>query len=179
VNSPIFAAQPNTGHLAVASLGDRLHAVITQNVDGLHQKAGTPDEKVIEVHGSAHRYSCIGCRDEGPIEVMLNRVRAGEVDPPCTNCGGIVKTATISFGQALVPAVIDRAFQVASQANVFVAIGSTLQVYPVANTVPVACQAGARLIIVNAQPTQFDSVADVVLNGSISEILPVLFSPAG
>ena len=151
---------------------------ITQNVDGLHQKAGTADHKVIEVHGSAHRYSCIGCHDEGPIEVMLDRVRAGEVDPPCTRCGGIVKTATISFGQALIPEVIDRAFEVATQADVFVAIGSTLQVYPVANTVPVARQSGARLIIVNGQPTQFDSIADLVLSGSISEILPLLFSVA-
>lgn len=178
LTSPLFSSQPNRGHHAITALehAARLHAVITQNVDELHQKAGVPATKVIEVHGTAHRFNCLGCGDEGPIEVMLNRVRAGERDPSCDRCGGIVKTATISFGQALVPEVIDRAFQVAGEADVFVAVGSTLQVYPVANTLPLAHRTGARTVIVNAQETQFDDVAGAVLRGSISEILPVIFS---
>jgi NAD-dependent deacetylase len=105
---------------------------------------------------------------------VLDRVRAGEDDPPCRDCGGILKSDTISFGQQLVPEVIDRAMRVAADAEVFVAVGSTLQVYPVAGAVDIARAAGAKVIIVNAQPTAFDDVADAVLPGSISEVLPAI-----
>ena len=152
----------------------KLHALITQNIDELHQVAGNSPDKVIEVHGSMRRFMCWGCGMRGPMQKVLDRVRAGEEDPPCRDCGGILKSDTISFGQQLVPEVIDRAMQVAAEADVFVAVGSTLQVYPVAGAVDIARNAGAKVIIVNAQPTAFDDVADAVLPGSISEILPAI-----
>jgi NAD-dependent deacetylase len=108
------------------------------------------------------------------MQSVLDRVRAGEEDPPCALCGGILKSDTISFGQALVPEVIDRAMQVAGEADLLLAIGSTLQVYPVAGAVPLASRAGARVVIVNAEPTAMDDVADALLRGSIGEILPAI-----
>jgi NAD-dependent deacetylase len=176
MDSPAWSARPNAGHRAVAELArqERLLAVVTQNVDGLHQAAGLPDELVVEVHGTMRRVRCWSCDDVRPMAYALERVRAGEDDPPCELCGGILKSDTISFGQQLVPEVIERAFAVADQADVLLAVGSTLQVYPVANVVPVAKQAGARVVIVNAEPTQFDMLADAVLAGQISEILPAL-----
>jgi NAD-dependent deacetylase len=114
----------------------------------------------------------------GPMQLVLDRVRAGEEDPACRDCGGILKSDTISFGQQLVPEVIDRAMRVAADADVFLAVGSTLQVYPVAGAVDIARAAGAKVIIVNAQPTAFDDVADAVFPGSISEILPAILGSA-
>jgi NAD-dependent deacetylase len=174
--SPAYTARPNNGHRALAELEKRgkLHALITQNVDGLHQRAGIPTEKVIEVHGNLHRAMCLSCGWRDDMQIVLARVRAGEEDPACAECGGILKSDTISFGQALIPEVIDRAMQVAAEADVLLAVGSTLQVYPVAGAVPLAKQAGAKLVILNAQPTQFDELADAVLNTSIGEALPFL-----
>jgi NAD-dependent deacetylase len=174
--SPAWTAQPNAGHLAIVELEKRtkLHALITQNIDELHQQAGNSPEKVIEVHGSMRRFMCWGCGMRGPMQRVLERVRAGDEDPACRDCGGVLKSDTISFGQQLVPEVIDRAMQVAAEADVFVAIGSTLQVYPVAGAVEIARAAGARVVIVNAEPTAFDDVADAVLRGSISAILPAI-----
>jgi NAD-dependent deacetylase len=178
--SPAWAAKPNAGHLALVHLERRqkLHALITQNIDELHQQAGNSPEKVIEVHGSMRRFMCWGCGMRGPMQLVLERVRAGEEDPACRTCGGILKSDTISFGQQLVPEVIDRAMQVAAEADLFVAVGSTLQVYPVAGAVDVARSAGAKVIIVNAQPTPYDEVADAVLPGSISEVLPAILGSA-
>lgn len=169
-----WRAQPNAGHLALVDLErqGKLHALITQNIDELHQLAGNSPEKVIEVHGTVRKVVCMGCGWRGPMLETLERVRAGEADPPCLACGGILKSATISFGQALVPEVIDRAMMVAAQADLLLAVGSTLQVYPVAGAVPAAKSAGAKVAIVNAQPTAMDDIADAVLPGSISEILP-------
>jgi len=169
-----LCAQPNAGHLALVELERRgkLHALITQNIDELHQIAGNSPEKVIEVHGTVRKAMCMSCGWRGPMQETLERVRAGEADPPCLACGGILKSATISFGQALVPEVIDRALAVAAQADLLVAVGSTLQVYPVAGAVPAAKAAGAKVAIVNRDPTAMDEVADAVLPGSISEILP-------
>ncbi len=176
LESPAWTAKPNNGHLALAELDKRgkLHALITQNIDGLHQHAGIPAEKVIEVHGTLRKVMCLSCGWRDDMQVALARVRAGEADPECKTCGGILKSDTISFGQALVPEVIDRAMQAAREAEVLLAVGSTLQVYPVAGAVPLAKQAGAKLVILNAQPTQFDDLADVVLNTSIGEALPFL-----
>jgi NAD-dependent deacetylase len=176
LHSPTWHARPNAGHDAIVALERRgkLHALVTQNVDELHQQAGSTRGLVVEVHGTMRRYHCWGCGDEGPIEVMMDRVRAGEPDPACTHCGGIIKSATISFGQSLVPEVIDRAMRVADEADVLVAIGTTLQVYPVANMVPRARAAGAAVVIVNAEPTKMDHHADVVLRGNASEILPAI-----
>jgi NAD-dependent deacetylase len=176
VAHPAWRAKPNAGHLALVSLekSGRLHALVTQNIDGLHQVAGNSAAKVIEVHGTIHEVVCMHCEWRGPMQATLDRVRAGEEDPACRSCGGILKSATISFGQALVPEVIDRAMQAAQEADVLLAIGTTLNVYPVANTVPLAKSAGAKVIILNAEPTPMDAMADSVLRGMIGEILPRL-----
>ncbi len=174
VASPAWNAVPNAGHRALLAIERRgaLHALITQNIDGLHQKAGHASERVIEVHGTMHRVTCWGCGWKGPMLPVLARVTAGEQDPACERCAGILKSDTISFGQALVPAVIERAMQVAAEADLLLAVGTSLQVYPVANAIPAAHAAGAKVVIVNAQPTPFDVIAAAVLSGPISEILP-------
>lgn len=171
-----WQARPNAGHLALVELERRgkLHALITQNVDELHQIAGNSADKVIEVHGTIRRVMCWSCGQRSPMPETLARVRAGEADPHCLVCGGILKSDTISFGQALVPEVIDRAMTVAGEADLMLAIGSTLQVYPVAGAVPLAKRAGARVVILNAEPTPLDDLADAVLRGSISEVLPAI-----
>ena len=173
---PAWTAEPNAGHRALVELerSGRLHALITQNIDGLHQRAGNSPALVIEVHGTLHTAACLSCGQRLPMRVVLERVRAGEEDPQCRACGGILKSDTISFGQALVPYVIDRAMRAAAEADCVLAVGSTLQVYPVAGVVPAAKSAGASLIVVNAQPTAFDDIADVTLGGSISDVLPEL-----
>jgi NAD-dependent deacetylase len=173
---PAWTAEPNAGHRALAALERRgkLHALITQNIDGLHQRAGVSAEKVIEVHGTLHKVICLSCGWRGPMQETLDRVRAGEEDPQCFDCDGLLKSDTISFGQQLIPEVIDRAMRVAGEADLFVAIGSTLQVYPVAAAVPKALDAGARLVIVNAGETQFDDVADAVVRMPIGAVLPGL-----
>jgi len=175
---PGWKAQPNAGHRALVELERRgkLHALITQNIDELHQQAGNSPEKVIEVHGTMRQVVCMECGERAAMEKALARVRAGEADPPCRSCGGILKSATISFGQALVPEVIERDLRVAAEAEVLLAVGSTLQVYPVAGAVPAAKEAGAKLVIVNAEPTAFDDLADALFNERIGEILPKLVS---
>lgn len=176
-----WSAQPNAGHRALLELERRgkLHALITQNVDELHQLAGNSPDRVIEVHGTIRRAMCWQCGARTPMQDVLARVRAGEADPPCSRCGGILKSDTISFGQALVPEVIDRALQVAAEADLLLAIGTTLQVYPVAGAVPVAKRAGARVVILNADPTPLDDIADALLRGPISEILPAICAAPG
>ena len=176
LNHPAWHAEPNAGHLALVDLerAGRLHALITQNIDGLHQKAGSSPDTVIEVHGTVREYVCMSCGSRGPMHIALERVRAGDEDPECRDCGGILKSATISFGQALVPEVIERALMAASAADLLLAIGSTLQVYPVAAAVPRAKTAGARVIIINAEPTQFDDIADLVIRQRIGEVLPFI-----
>jgi NAD-dependent deacetylase len=176
---PAWTAQPNAGHRALAELerSGRLYALITQNIDGLHQRAGNSADKVIEVHGTVHEYMCMECGSRGPMPEVLDRVRAGEEDPPCLDCGGILKSATISFGQQLLPAVIDRALDAAGRAEVLVAVGSTLQVYPVAALVPRAKAAGARVVIVNAETTHFDDIADIVIRERIGAVLPEIVAP--
>ena len=174
VAHPAWKAKPNAGHLALVSLEQRgrLHALVTQNIDGLHQAAGNSPDNVIEVHGTMHEVVCMRCDWRGPMQATLDRVRAGEEDPPCRSCGGILKSATISFGQALVPRVIDRAMRAAEEADLLLAIGTSLAVYPVAGAVPTAKSAGAKVVIVNAEPTAMDDLADAVLRGTIGEILP-------
>jgi NAD-dependent deacetylase len=180
MNSPAWTAKPNPGHLAIVDLERRnkLHALITQNIDELHQLAGNSPERVIEVHGSMRRVMCWDCGMRAPMQKALDRVRAGEDDPKCRVCGGILKSDTISFGQQLVPEVIDRAMRVAGEGDVFIAVGSTLQVYPVAGTVDVAREAGSKIVIVNAQPTPFDDVADATFDRPISEVLPAILGSA-
>jgi NAD-dependent deacetylase len=169
-----WTAQPNAGHAALATLEQRgkLHALITQNIDGLHQRAGNASARVIEVHGTVHAVVCLDCGRKGPMQETLARVSAGETDPPCLHCNGMLKSDTISFGQPLVPEVLDRAAAAAQQCDVMLSIGTSLQVYPVAGLVPAAKAAGARVIIMNAQPTPFDGIADAVFSDSISDVLP-------
>ncbi len=176
LDHPAWRARPNAGHRALVELERRgtLHALITQNIDGLHQRAGNSPDKVIEVHGTMREVMCMNCGWRGPMQPVLERVRAGEEDPPCERCSGILKSATISFGQSLVPAVIARAMQVAEEADLLMAIGTSLQVYPAAAAVPSALAAGIRVVIVNAEPTPFDDMAHAVLRRPIGEILPVL-----
>jgi NAD-dependent deacetylase len=173
---PAWTARPNRAHLALVELEQRgkLHALITQNIDELHQLAGHATERIIEVHGTMRRVMCWGCGRRSPMQDVLERVRAGEADPACRTCGGILKSDTISFGQALIPAVIDRAMAAASAADLLLAIGSTLQVYPVANVVPVAKDAGARVVIINDQPTPMDSLADALLRAPIGDVVPAV-----
>src|SRR6185295_16409051 len=181
LSSPAWQAKPNAGHRALVDLEKlgKLHALITQNIDELHQIAGNSAERVIEVHGTMRKFMCWGCGMRGPMQLVLERVRAGEEDPLCRDCGGILKSDTISFGQQLVPEVIDRAMRAAGEADLFLAVGSTLQVYPVAGTVDIARRAGAKLVIVNNQPTPFDDVADAVLGDSISKVLPAIIGGSG
>jgi len=171
---PAWTARPNDGHLALAALERRgkLHAVITQNIDGLHQGAGNSAGKVIEVHGTLRNVTCLTCGSTGPMQDTLERVRAGEDDPSCHQCGGILKSATISFGQPLVPEVIERAMRCAKEADVFLAVGTTLRVYPIANAVHAASGAGAKIVIINAEETPFDGIADAVIRDSIGAVLP-------
>ena len=171
-----WSAQPNAGHKAIVEIEKRgkLHALITQNIDELHQMAGSSQERIFEVHGTMRKVVCMSCGMTAPMQKALERVRAGEEDPPCRSCGGILKSATISFGQALVPEVIDGALRAAAEADLLLAVGSTLQVYPVAGAVPLARDAGAKIVIVNAEPTQFDGIAHAVFRDSISKVLPAL-----
>jgi NAD-dependent deacetylase len=176
LSNPAWSAQPNAGHKAIVELEKqgKLHALITQNIDGLHQKAGTSPERVIEVHGTMHWVLCWDCGWRGPMPETLDRVRAGELDPTCIECGGILKSATVLFGEGLAPGVMERAGSAAVEADLVIAVGTTLQVYPVAGVVPAAKSAGARLVIINAEPTQFDHIADAVLHKPIGETLPLL-----
>ncbi len=155
----------------------RLHTLITQNIDGLHQAAGSDPELVVEVHGTIREVGCLDCGERAPMERALDRVRAGEEDPECRTCGGILKSATISFGQSLVADDLGRAERAARDCDLLLAVGSTLSVYPICDVVPVAKHLGAAVVIVNAEPTQFDDLADAVVRDSISDALPAIVGP--
>lgn len=173
---PGWKAEPNDGHRALVELERRgkLHGLITQNVDGLHHRAGSSAEHVIEIHGTVHEVGCLSCGERAPMERALDRVRNGEEDPPCRSCGGILKSATISFGQGLVEADLIRSQEIAETCELMMAVGTSLGVFPAANVVPIAKHSGARVVIINAEPTDMDSLADAILRDSISEILPRL-----
>lgn len=173
---PAWAAQPNAGHLALAELArrDSLHALITQNIDGLHQLAGSSPDTLIEIHGSIREVVCMSCDERAPMQRALDRVSAGELDPQCRTCGGILKSATISFGQSLVARDVNRAAAAAVSSDVFLAVGTSLTVNPVAVLPRLALDVGAKLVIINAQPTPYDELADVVVRDPISVALPRL-----
>ncbi|HEX3566915.1 MAG TPA: Sir2 family NAD-dependent protein deacetylase [Acidimicrobiales bacterium] len=176
LDSPTWAAEPNAGHTAVSQLvaTGKVVLVVTQNIDGLHQAAGTDPSLIVEIHGTMHEVECMSCGDRGPMSATLERVEAGEVDPPCLACGGILKSATISFGQSLVPSDIRQAEQAASQCDLLMAVGSSLAVFPAAGLVPTAQRAGAGIVIVNAEPTGYDDLADVVVRVPIGQALPAI-----
>jgi NAD-dependent deacetylase len=177
---PAWHAEPNAAHRAVTHLGTsgRLTAVVTQNIDGLHQRAGTDPDRVIEVHGTLFEVVCLRCGDRTTMASALGRVAAGEEDPACLECGGLLKAATISFGQALVPEVLAAAREAARTCDVLLAVGSSLSVQPVAGCVEVAARAGARVVIVNGSPTPYDGLADAVVRTPIGEVLPELVDTA-
>jgi NAD-dependent deacetylase len=179
LRSEVASAAPNAGHRALRELERRgkLHTLITQNIDGLHQKAGTSAERVVEIHGNVHEVVCLQCGQRALMERALERVRAGEADPACRDCGGILKSATISFGQSLVLEDLQRSERAARDCDLLLAIGSTLSVYPIAAIVPIAKRCGARLVIVNGEPTEMDELADVVVHGRIGELLPRMILP--
>ena len=168
--------EPNAGHRALVELerSGRLHTLVTQNVDGLHRRAGSSLAKLVEIHGTVAEVVCLFCGDRGPMRQALERVEAGEDDPDCRVCGGILKSATISFGQSLVPEDLKRSEHAARQCDLLLAVGTTLGVYPIAKMVPTARSTGVRIVIVNAEPTVMDHLAHAVLRGSISAILPAL-----
>ncbi len=176
LDHPAWAAEPNAGHRALVQLERRgkLDTLVTQNIDGLHQAAGSDPARIVEVHGTMHEVVCMSCGERAPMQRALDRVRAGEDDPDCRTCGGILKSATISFGQNLVADDLARAADAARRCDLLLAVGSTLSVYPVADMVPVARMGGALVVIVNGSETAMDHLADAVLRGSISEVLPSL-----
>ncbi len=181
LRSPVWEANPTRGHLALVELErvGQLHAIITQNIDRLHHKAGNDPSRIYEVHGNALQTLCWSCGDVREMTEAIERVRAGETDPSCVLCNGILKSTTILFEESLVQHVIEGAMRAAEECDVLLAIGSTLSVYPAAYAVPRARSAGARVVIVNGSPTDMDSVADVVVNGSISEVLPAIVGWTG
>ncbi len=171
-----WTAEPNAGHRALVDLerSGRLDLLVTQNIDGLHQLAGSSDHLVVEMHGTNRTARCVACGWTAPMGDLLERVRAGEVDPDCPRCGGIVKSDTVYFGESLRPERLERAFEAARNAQVLLAVGTTLAVTPVARLAPVAVESGAGLVIVNGSATEYDWLADAVVRGSISDVLPRL-----
>jgi NAD-dependent deacetylase len=174
--SPVFSAEPNDAHRALADLErtGRLRAIITSNTDGLHQLAGSTT--VIELHGNARRWRCESCRRTGPMEEMLARVTAGEADPDCSTCGGIVRATTILFEENLDPEVIGAAVAAASDCDVLLTVGTSLEVYPAAGLLPLALRSGARAVIVNAEETEYDHYASAVIRERIESVLPRLLA---
>lgn len=166
--------EPNAGHIALAELETmgKVSTLVTQNIDGLHQAAGSSNRVVVEIHGTVHDYRCMGCGDLGPIEVVLQRVEAGDEDPACKSCGGILKTATISFGQSLIREDLERSQIAAATADLLIAIGTSLGVYPIAAMPEIALQNNAKFVVINAQETPFDRQANEVLRGQIGTVLP-------
>jgi NAD-dependent deacetylase len=173
---PAWAAEPNAGHRALVGLerAGQLRAIITQNIDGLHQRAGSDPASVIEIHGTLYDVECLGCGRRTSMLENLDRVEAGDDDPACLACGGIQKAATISFGQALRPDVLRQATLAAADCDLLLAIGTTLQVQPAAGLAEVAVRAGARLVIVNLDPTPYDPIAHAIVREPIGAVLPRL-----
>lgn len=174
--SPVYDAQPNAAHRALVRLeqGARLTGLITQNTDGLHQLAGSNPELVIELHGNSRTWRCESCRATGPMIDMVRLVRAGAVDPRCPYDGGIVRATTILFEEPLDPAVIDEAVASVDDADALLVIGTSLGVHPAAGLVPYAHRRGVQIVIVNAEPTDYDGLAAFVLRDPIVGIVPVL-----
>lgn len=174
LHSPAWTAEPNAGHRALVALERRgtLRLLVTQNIDGLHQLAGNDPARVVEIHGTMREVVCMTCGERGPAGPTLERVAAGEEDPPCLACGGILKSATISFGQSLVPSDLARAEEAARACDLLLAVGTSLGVYPAAGLVPLASAHGAAIVILNAEPTPFDGLAEAVVRAPITTALP-------
>ena len=171
--------QPNAGHAALVDLErqGRLRALVTQNIDGLHQAAGSTPDLVLEIHGTVHEVVCVGCGDRTAMSAALERVSAGEPDPHCLLCGDVLKSATVYFGQMLDEDVVEACVAAAADCDVLLAVGTSLQVWPAAGLADVAVRSGARLVVVNAEPTPYDDVADLVVRERIGTALPRLVAP--
>jgi NAD-dependent deacetylase len=170
------SGEPNAGHYALAELERRvaLDTLVTQNVDGLHHLAGNSPERIIEIHGNLREAKCLSCDWRGPMEETMDRVRAGDEDPACLLCGGMLKSATVSFGENLVPADLQRAQLAAASADLFLAIGTSLVVYPVAGLPELALRNGAPLVILTAEETPYDQYASAVMRDRLEEVLPAV-----
>jgi NAD-dependent deacetylase len=166
-------AQPNQGHYAVASLinAGKARAVITQNVDNLHQDSGVPEERVIELHGNATYAKCLSCEVRIELSVIEREFRATGNVGPCSDCGGIIKSATISFGQQMPALAMQRAQQETMLCDLFIVLGSSLSVFPAADFPLRAKQNGAALVIVNRDPTEMDEMADLAIHAGIGETM--------
>ena len=173
IDRDMIGAEPNRGHRAVAKLvrTGKVSAVITQNIDGLHQESGVPDDRMIELHGNGTYATCLSCAARYELEPIRAAFEADNTLPVCDDCGGIVKTATISFGQAMPEGPMDRAREETLACDLFLAVGSSLVVYPAAGFPAMAKQNDAGLVIVNRDPTDLDRIADLVLNREIGPTL--------
>ncbi len=173
--------RPNAGHEALVQLErqGRLRALVTQNIDGLHQAAGSSPDLVLEIHGTVHAVTCMSCGDRTPMRAALERIEAGESDPPCLVCDGVLKSATVYFGEELDERVVRNAVAAASGCDVFLAVGTSLQVWPAAGLADLAVRSGARLVVVNAEHTPYDEVADLVVRERIGTALPRLLAGDG
>ena len=169
----VAKAKPNRGHLAVAELvkQSKVSAVITQNIDGLHQASGVPTDRVIELHGNTTYAHCLDCAKAYDLDPIRDAFLADETLPVCAACGGTVKTATISFGQAMPEAEMERAREETLGCDLFLAVGSSLVVYPAAGFPALAKDGGAGLVIINREPTGLDALADLVINAEIGPTL--------
>ena len=171
-------AKPNTGHLSFVNLYQqkKLLGMITQNIDGLHQKAGLPNEKVIELHGTTTEVICLKCQDKISMDEACARIQNGENAPKCQKCSGILKPATISFGQMMPIEEMEQAAKLCKECDLFISIGSSLVVYPAASFPALAKENGAKLIILNREETPLDPLADAVFHAEINDVLPQLIS---
>jgi NAD-dependent deacetylase len=169
-------AEPNAGHYAFVDLyrQGKLVALITQNIERLHQKSGVPNEIVFELHGTTTEAACLTCGDRISSDEACARVESGELAPRCRLCGGLLKPATISFGQSMPLDVMRQAQQAAENCELFIAVGSSLVVQPAASLPEIAKRSGARLIIVNRDETPLDEVADLVVHDEIGKALPAM-----
>ncbi|MFF3223041.1 NAD-dependent deacetylase [Nocardia suismassiliense] len=175
-DNPAWQARPNAAHTALAELAQagRAVTIITQNIDRLHQRAGFPDDRVVEIHGNMFEVVCVECVYQTTMAATLDRVAAGEADPPCPDCGGVLKSATIMFGQQMDRRTMMKAMLTAQTSEIFLAIGSSLQVEPAASMCAIAVENGADLIIVNAEPTPYDSIATEIVREPIGTAVPRL-----
>ncbi|MBF6190861.1 Sir2 family NAD-dependent protein deacetylase [Nocardia sp. CDC186] len=175
-DNPAWQAVPNAAHNALADLerAGRTVTIITQNIDRLHQRAGSSPDRVIEIHGNMFEVVCVECDYQTSMSATLERVAAGEPDPPCPDCGGILKSATVMFGQQMDRRTMTKAALTAETSEIFLAIGTSLQVEPAASMCSIAVRAGADLVIVNAEPTPYDAMATEIIREPIGTAVPRL-----
>ncbi len=166
-------AKPNRAHMALTSFEKmgKLRALITQNIDGLHQEAGNHPDNVIELHGTNRTAYCLSCQSKWPISEIQARLQSEDFDPRCTKCNGLIKPSTISFGQSMPVTAIERAVSDSRKSQVFLMIGSSLQVEPAASIPPSAHEAGAELIFINRTPTQWDHLASIIFHEDAGQVL--------